>query len=191
MSELEKMKKGENYYALDAEIFELQNKASKMVKRYNESDDEVEKKDIIKKLFGKSSDMTNIAPGFKCDFGFNIFFNGLAIINYNCVFLDTAPINIGNAVFMGPGTCVSCASHPIIAEERNSGYLVSKSITIGDNVWIGANCTILGGVTIGKNSVIGASSVVTKDIPEGVIAVGNPCRVLRKISESDKINIDL
>lgn len=116
MSKLEKMKKGENYNALDPEIFKLQNKAAKMVKRYNDSDDELEKKDIIKSLFGKSSDMTNIAPGFKCDFGFNIFFNGLVIINYNCVFLDTAPINVGNAVFIGPGTCISCASHPIIAE---------------------------------------------------------------------------
>ena len=124
---------------------------------------------------------------FKCDYGFNIHTEGLVFINYNCVMLDTSPIHIGENAFIGPGTCLTCAGHAIDAKERGMGVGTSKPITLEKDVWIGANCTVCGGVTIGKGSVIGAGSVVTKDIPPGVIAVGNPCKVLRPITEEDRI----
>ena len=92
-------------------------------------------------------------------------------------------------MFIAPGVCIACAAHPIDAAQRNEGICTSKAITIGDDVWIGANSTVCGGVTIGKGSVIGAGSVVTKDIPEGVVAVGNPCRVLRKVTEADRVEL--
>ncbi|MDD7682893.1 MAG: sugar O-acetyltransferase, partial [Clostridium sp.] len=130
-----------------------------------------------------------IEPSFRCDYGFNIHTHGLTFINYNCVILDTSPVNIGANVFIAPGVCIACAGHPIDAAQRNEGICTSKAITIGDDVWIGANSTVCGGVTIGKGSVIGAGSVVTKDIPEGVVAVGNPCRVLRKVTEADKVEL--
>ena len=104
--------------------------------------------------------------------------------------LDTSPINIGENAFIGPGTCLSCAGHPIYPSERIvEGISTSKPITIENDVWIGANCTIFGGVTIGAGTVIGGGSVVTKDIPAGVVAAGNPCRVLRPITEEDRLNL--
>ena len=133
----------------------------------------------------ESSPMTFIEPNFKCDYGFNIHTHGFAFINYNCVMLDTSPINIGENAFIGPGTCLSCAGHPIYPSERIvEGISTSKPITIENDVWIGANCTIFGGGT-----VIGGGSVVTKDIPAGVVAAGNPCRVLRPITEEDRLNL--
>ena len=102
--------------------------------------------------------------------------------------LDSAPIRLGENVFVGPGTCFAAASHPLLAEQRNIGLCYSEPITVEKDVWIGANCSILGSVTIGSRSVIGAGSVVTKDIPSGVIAIGNPCKVLREISENDRMN---
>lgn len=131
--------------------------------------------------------MTFIEPMFRCDYGFNIHTEGLVFINYNCVMLDTSPIYIGENAFIGPGTCLACAGHAIDAKERGMGVGTSKPITLEKDVWLGANCTVCGGVTIGQGSVIGAGSVVTKDIPPGVIAVGNPCKVLRPITEDDRI----
>ena len=103
--------------------------------------------------------------------------------------LDTSPIHIGADVFIGPGTCLACADHAIDPTERAMGIGTSKPITLEKGVWLGANCTVCGGVTIGEGSIIGAGSVVTKDIPPGVIAVGNPCKVMRKITEEDKLNL--
>ena len=157
----------------------------------NTRPDESEKRaSILQKLFGTCSPMTFIEPNFKCDYGFNIHTHGFAFINYNCVMLDTSPINIGENTFIGPGTCLSCAGHPIYPSERIvEGISTSKPITIENDVWIGANCTVFGGVTIGAGTVIGGGSVVTKDIPSGVVAAGNPCRVLRPITEEDRINL--
>lgn len=188
MTEKEKMISGENYNALDSELRELRSKAKKLTYEYNNtSPDEGEKRiEILKKLLGSCTDTTFIEPNFKCDYGFNIHVSGLLVMNYNCVLLDVCKISIGNNVFVGPNTCITTASHPIIPEERLKASF-GKPVTIGDDVWIGANCTILPGVTIGDGSVIGAGSVVTKDIPERVVAVGNPCRVLRPISEKDSV----
>ena len=169
----------------------LKVKAQNLIWEYNNTRPDENKKriEILKNLFGTCSDLTFIEPTFRCDYGFNIHTHGLTVINYNCVMLDTSPIHIGENAFIGPGTCLTCAGHAIDPVERGMGIGNSKPITIEKNVWIGANCTVCGGVTIGEGSIIGAGSVVTKNIPSGVIAVGNPCKVMRKITEEDKLNL--
>ena len=142
---------------------------------------------ILQELLGTYSPLTGIEPSFHCDYGFNIHMHGLTVINYNCVILDTSPVNIGAGAFIAPGVCLACSGHAIDPEQRSHGIGTSAAITLEDNVWIGANATVCGGVTIGEGSVIGAGSVVTHDIPAGVIAAGVPCRVIRPITEKDKI----
>lgn len=170
----------------------MQTKARRLCHRFNNADpdDEKTKDSILKELFGTWQPQLIIEPDFRCDYGFNIHFHGFALINYNCVILDTAPVHIGKNVFIAPGVCIACAGHAIDPKQRADGIETAAPITIGDDVWIGANSTILGGATIGNGSVIGAGSVVTKDIPSGVIAVGAPARVLRNITEKDKISLN-
>ena len=169
---------------------EAQAKARRLCWKFNNSDpdDPKAQRDILMRLFGTYYSSVYLMPSFRCDFGFNIHFKGFALVNYNCVFLDTSPIRIGRSVLIGPGVVLACAGHPIHPEQRCSSALeTSEPITIEDGVWIGANSTVCGGVTIGEGSVIGAGSVVTSDIPKGVIAAGVPCKVLREIAEADRI----
>ena len=118
---------------------------------------------------------------------FNIHIHGFALLNYNCVILDTSPVHIGAGTFIAPGVCLACSGHAIDPIQRSQGIGTSAPITIEENVWIGANATVCGGVTIGTGSVIGAGSVVNHDIPANVIAAGVPCKVIRPITEKDKI----
>lgn len=152
---------------------------------------ETEKKaEIVKKLFGDSTDLTFIESNFHCDYGFNIHFGGLAVVNYNCTMLDTSPIHIGAGAFIAPNVVLACAGHSLDSKQRTEeGIGSSAPITLKNNVWLGANVSVLAGVTIGENSVIGAGSVVTEDIPDNVVAVGSPCRVVRKITEKDKLEL--
>lgn len=168
---------------------DLQQKAKELCWEYNQTrPSEQEKRNtILNELLGTCHPLTFIEPSFRCDYGFNIHTKGLAVINYNCVILDTSPVYIGANAFIAPGVCIACSGHAIMPEQRAQGIGTSKPITIEDDVWIGANSTVCGGVTIGKGSIIGAGSVVNKDIPSGVIAAGNPCRVIRKITEKDRI----
>lgn len=168
---------------------EYQKKAKRICWEYNRtSPDETDKRrELLRELCGTCNDSVIIQPSFQCDYGFNLHFHGFALINYNCVILDTSPVHIGNCVFIAPGVCISCAGHAIHGEQRLQGLGTSAPVTIEDNVWIGANCTICPGVTIGQGSVIGAGSVVNRDIPAGVVAAGVPCRVIRPITEADKI----
>lgn len=165
--------------ALKAKAGRIQNELSHLT----EADGE-RRKELLQELFGTFSHMAFPGAGFRCDYGFNIHFHGLAVINYNVVMLDTSPINIGAGAFIGPGVCLACSGHAIHPSQR-SRMLTSAPITLENNVWLGANVTVVGGVTIGEGSVIGAGSVVTKDIPKGVVAAGNPCRVIRMITEDD------
>lgn len=169
---------------------EYQIVSKKLCFEYNHTaPDEIEKRrEILSKLLGTSNDNAIIEPSFRCDYGFNIHLHGFALINYNCVFLDTSPIHLGDNVYIAPGVCLACAGHAILPQQRSAAIGTSAPITIEDDVWIGANVTIIGGIIIGKGSVIGAGSVVTRNIPSGVIACGNPCRVIREISEKDRIN---
>ena len=122
------------------------------------------------------------------DYGYNCRIGEGTFINHNAYLMDGAPVTIGKHCFIGPNCGMYTANHPLNVEERNQGLELAQPITVGDNVWIGADVTILPGVTIGEGSVIGAKSLVNKDIPANVIAVGNPCRVVREITEEDRIS---
>ena len=141
----------------------------------------------MQQLLGTCHPLTFIEPSFHCDYGFNIHSHGLAVINYNCVILDTSPVHIGAGAFIAPGVCLSCAGHSIDGEQRSTGISTSKPITLEDDVWLGANVVVCGGVTIGDGCVIGAGSVVTRDIPANSLAAGSPCRVIRQITEQDSV----
>lgn len=144
--------------------------------------------EILRELLGTCHPLTFIEPSFRCDYGFNIHTHGLTVINYNCVILDTSPVHIGENAFIAPGVCIACSGHSKDAAQRAAGIGTSAPVTIGRDVWIGANSTVCGGVSLGMD-LIGAGSVVTKDIPSGVIAAGNPCRVLRRVTEEDRCRI--
>lgn len=189
MTEFEKMKNGLPCDSTCDDFFEAKDKAQEIVYEYNQTkpSEKSKRTELLKKLFGDCSDQTIIEPHFHCDYGFNVHTKGFVFINYNCTMLDTAPIFIEENAFIGPGVCFACPQHSLNSVERRNGIGQSKEIVLKSDVWIGANCTIMGGVHIGSGSIIGAGSVVTKDIPDGVIAVGSPCKVLRKVTEKDKM----
>ena len=139
----------------------------------------------LKKMFGGMGKDCYIEAPFYCDHGFNIFIGDNFYANTGLIILDQCPVRIGNHVFIGPRVGIYCATHPIDAMVRNLLLEGGKPVTIGDNVWIGGGVNICPGVSIGNNTIIGAGAVVTKDIPENVIAGGNPCRVIRKITQED------
>lgn len=141
---------------------------------------------ILKKIFGNMGNNVAVNTPFWCDYGYNTFVGDYFFANHNCQILDGARVTFGNYVFVAPNCLFTTAEHAINAQQRNEGLEVALPITIGNNVWIGAGTTVLGGVTIGDNTVIGAGSVVTGNIPSNVVAVGVPCRVLRQITEADK-----
>lgn len=174
-------------YISDKEVFEEQKKARILTQKLNTVDrsdfDAIGK--IVKKLLGKS-DGAFINPPFYCDYGTHIEVGKNFFANYNCTILDVAKVTIGDNCQLAPNVAIYTAGHPVHPDTRNSGYEYGISVTIGDNVWIGGNSVICPGVRIGSNTVIGAGSVVTKDIPDWVIAAGNPCRVIREITEEDR-----
>lgn len=174
-------------YISDNEVFEEQKKARVLTQKLNTVDrsdfDAIGK--IVKELLGKS-DGAFINPPFYCDYGTHIEVGKNFFANYNCTILDVAKVTIGDNCQLAPNVAIYTAGHPVHPDTRNSGYEYGISVTIGDNVWIGGNSVICPGVRIGSNTVIGAGSVVTKDIPDWVIAAGNPCRVIREITEEDR-----
>ena len=174
-------------YISDNEVFEEQKKARVLTQKLNTVDrsdfDAIGK--IVKELLGKS-DGAFINPPFYCDYGTHIEVGKNFFANYNCTILDVAKVTIGDNCQLAPIVAIYTAGHPVHPDTRNSGYEYGISVTIGDNVWIGGNSVICPGVRIGSNTVIGAGSVVTKDIPDWVIAAGNPCRVIREITEEDR-----
>lgn len=174
-------------YISDNEVFEEQKKARVLTQKLNTVDrsdfDAIGK--IVKELLGKS-DGAFINPPFYCDYGTHIEVGKNFFANYNCTILDVAKVTIGDNCQLAPNVAIYTAGHPVHPDTRNSGYEYGISVTIGDNVWIGGNSVICPGVRIGSNTVIGAGSVVAKDIPDWVIAAGNPCRVIREITEEDR-----
>lgn len=141
---------------------------------------------IVGQLFGKSDETTFVNPPFYCDYGSNIEVGKNFFANYNCTILDNGKVKIGDNCMLAPNVAIYTAGHTLYPDLRNMGYEYGIDITIGDNVWIGGNVVICPGVHIGNNVVVGAGSVVTKDIPDWSLAAGNPCKVLRKITEEDK-----
>jgi acetyltransferase-like isoleucine patch superfamily enzyme len=174
-------------YISDGAVFEEQKKARKLTQELNtvdRSDFEAIGR-IVKELFGKS-DGAFLNPPFYCDYGSHIEVGKNFFANYNCTILDVAKVVIGDNCQMAPNVAIYTAGHPVHPDTRNTAYEYGIGVTIGDNVWIGGNTVICPGVHIGSNTVIGAGSVVTKDIPDWVIAAGNPCRVIRSITEADR-----
>lgn len=165
---------------------ELQNEIynSKMLCfEYNKlSPNQIEQKyKIIKELFNITGEKFTIEPNFYCDYGYNISIGENFYANHNLVILDGAKVEFGNNVFIGPNCGFYTAGHPLEIESRNQGIEYAKPIKVGNNVWFGGNVVVLPGVTIGDNTSIGAGSVVTKSIPANVLAVGNPCKVIKKL----------
>lgn len=160
----------------------------KRIYKYNnlEPDKTKEMSELINDILGKCGKNCHVEQPFRCDYGKNIEVGDNFYANYNCVMLDVGKIKIGDNVLIAPNVGIYTAGHPIHPVSRNSGYEYGIDITIGNNVWIGGNTVISPGVTIGDNVVIGAGSVVTKDIQPNVIAFGNPCKVLREITEDDR-----
>ena len=140
---------------------------------------------LVKELLGKSENAF-INPPFYCDYGSHIEVGKNFFANYNCTIIDVARVTVGDYCQMAPNVAIYTAGHPIHPDTRNSLYEYGKAVTIGDNVWLGGNAVICPGVTIGSNVIIGAGSVVTHDIPDWTIAAGNPCRVIRQITDADR-----
>lgn len=189
MTEREKMQQGLLYDAnYDEELLAERSRCKDLCFAYNQLLPSLvdQQKDIIRRLFGKTGERFYITAPFWCDYGCNIEIGENFYTNHNCVILDGAKVTFGDNVFIAPNCTFSTAGHPLDTEQRNHGLEYAYPITVGDNVWFGASVTVLPGVTIGSNTVIGAGSVVNRDIPDGVVAVGNPCRVVRKITEDDK-----
>ena len=186
MTEEEKMLAGELYDAnYNKELFEKRIYAKELCKEFNDCNvrNLEEKKSILEKLFQKRIDTVLIEPNFYCDYGFNIHLGKNFYSNHNLVILDANKVEFGNNVFIGPNCGFYTSGHPLDYKTRNKGLEYAKPIKVGNNVWFGGNVCVLPGVTIGDNVVIGAGSVVNKDIPSNVVAIGNPCKVVKEILE--------
>lgn len=184
MSEKEKMLAGEIYDAnYDKELIQERQQAKELCYDYNNLRPSKieERKEILKKLLGKTKENFWIEQPFLCDYGYNIEVGENFYANHNLIILDGNKVRFGDNVFIAPNCSFYTAGHPLDAEERNKGLEYAKPIEIGNNVWIGGNVVVLPGVKIGDNAVIGAGSVVNKDIPANTVAVGNPCRVIKEI----------
>lgn len=189
-SEFNKMMAGQWYNAMDYSMLKMRQENNKKTEAYSRiTINTLSYKDRMAKAIVKEfGENANIIPPFTCDYGCNVKVGDNTVINHSGVFLDTNEINIGKHALIGPKSGLYGAIHPFDVEARNEGIEKAKTINIGDGAWLGGKVTVVPGVSIGKHSVIGAGSVVTKDILDDVVAVGNPCRVIRKITEDDKIN---
>ena len=178
-SEREKMIAGELYRASDPELVEARFRAQELLVRYNASPprNTLGREALLRELFGAAGDAPNVMPRFSCDYGFNIRVGRNLFVNYDCVFLDVAPIDLGDDVQIAPAVQLLTATHPLDPAVRRSGLEGGRPIRIGHNVWIGGGAIVLPGVTVGDDAVIGAGSVVTRDVPAGAVVVGNPARV--------------
>jgi len=188
MTEKEKMLSGKLYIAQDAELKREFLNARRITRLFNRTTEEelALRQQLLEELFEETGENIYIEPPFRCDYGCHISVGENFYANFDCIILDVNKVKIGNNVFFAPRVCIYTAAHPIDVTVRNTLLEFGKPITIGNDVWIGGNTVINPGVTIGNNVVIGSGSVVIKNIPDNVIAVGNPCKVLRSITEDDK-----
>lgn len=186
---LSRMANQKLYYCDNEELMSEQFKYLDMVYEYNhmKPSEQKEKKILLKKMFAQIGDNSYIETPFYANWGGkNVYFGDNIYSNFNLVLIDDTNIYVGNNVMIGPNVVLCSGTHPIEPELRRKQAQYNLSVKVEDNVWIGANCVVMPGVTIGKNSVIGAGSIVTKDIPANVVAIGSPCKVVREISEKDK-----
>lgn len=188
LTEKQKMLSGQAYQAGDTELAKERLKARELVYEFNHLAPKFvkQRKELLKRLFGKTERMFYVEPPFRCDYGYNIEIGDNFYANFNLVILDCAKVSIGNNVFIAPNVAIYTAGHPIHAHLRDQEYEWAQEITIGNSVWIGGNVVINPGVKIGSNVVIGSGSIVTRDIPDNVFAAGNPCRIIRQLTDADK-----
>ncbi|WP_346238100.1 sugar O-acetyltransferase [Niabella insulamsoli] len=186
--EKEKMLTGKPYQASDELIFTERQRARDLTFQINSLHPRNidQRNQLFRALLGHAGNHFHIESPFYCDYGYNISVGENFYANYHCTILDCAPVTIGDNVFFGPNISLYAAGHPIHHDPRNAAFEYAFPITIGHSVWMGGGCIVNPGITIGDNCVIGAGSVVTRDIPSNVIAVGNPCRVLRPVTDEDR-----
>lgn len=200
-SEFEKMINGELYNSSDPDLFNKRLKVRDLVMRFNALSpfDLDKKRELMKQIFvnSRNVDSAYFEPNIRVEYGENITFGKDFYMNFDCMLLDVAPIEIGDSVMFGPRVIVATPMHPLLAEERiiqqypNGYYNIeyTKKIVIGNNVWVASNVTICGGVTIGDNAIIASGAVVTKDVPPNVLVGGVPAKVIRELNESDRMNV--
>jgi maltose O-acetyltransferase len=179
----DRMLRGEPYRPDDPELQADAERCRTLVAQFNAvpANRTARRNELLTQLLGSVGDRAEIRPPFQCDYGAQISIGDRSFVNFGAVILDVAEVLIGNDVMMGPAVQLLTATHPLDPVERRSGWELAKPITIGDDVWIGGGVIVCPGVSIGAESVIGAGSVVTRDVPPGVVAAGNPCRVLRPV----------
>ena len=198
MTEFERMRAGKLYDTSDKELAKMRCKAHKLARAYNNTDEDEEEKraEILRELCPNLGKGTYLQGPVQFDYGVNFITGENCYVNFYLVVLDCAPVTLGNDVFIGPNCQLVPPVHPLLSEERKIYFKkdgtpydkeYAKPIVIGDGCWLASGVTVCGGVTIGKNCVIGAGSVVTKDIPDGVFAAGNPCKVIRPITQADSV----
>lgn len=174
---------GELYLATDGELSQLRDRAQRLLHQFNQTSptDIQQQQSLIQDLFGSIGSGFEIRPNFRCDYGSNIYIGDRFYANFDCTILDCNEVRIGDRCFLAPKVQIYTAGHPLDPKARGEGWEYALPITIGDDVWIGGGAIVCPGVTIGSGATIGAGSVVTKDLPAHVVAVGNPCRVIREL----------
>lgn len=179
-------------YIFDSEMMKRFQRAASLCMEYNQTgeDQPEERQRILDRLLGKCGRGVLVVPGFRCEYGGNIELADGVIVNFNCTLMDNAAITIGAHTLIGPNCSLYTVNHALDHAQREQGYCVNAPISIGSRVWLGGNVVVMAGVSIGDGAVIGAGSVVTSDVPAGVIAAGNPCRVIRHVTPADKLNVN-
>jgi maltose O-acetyltransferase len=187
--QMRRISTGAHYDDLTPEIVAARAEAIRKADRYNDSfgRPQAEREELLRRLLRRVGDGAHFEPRFRCEFGFNITIGDRFYANFDCVILDGGEVTIGDNVLFGPRVGIYTSNHAIDAGERVAGACYARPVTIGDRVWIGGGVNINQGVTIGANSIVGSGSVVTQDIPPSVIAAGVPCRVIRPITEADRV----
>lgn len=190
MTERERMLGGLPYLATDPELVAARLRARELLRAFNAAlpADDASRERALEALVAHCGARVRIEPPFHCDYGSNLWLGDDVYFNVNCVVLDCAPVRIGHRVLVGPNVQILAATHSLDAAERRSGRELAGPVTIGDDAWLGAGAIVVPGVTIGARTVVGAGSVVVGDLPSGVVAVGNPCRILRPIGAADGVH---
>jgi maltose O-acetyltransferase len=186
----ERMLRGELYIADDPDLRADHARAQELLDRYNGTGhrEQGERDRLLRELLGDVGDGVVVKPTLRCDYGRPITIGAGTFVNYDCTFLDVAPIRIGSNCQLGPGVQLLTPRHPIDPEPRRAGWEYAEPIAIADNVWLGGGVIVCPGVTIGDDTVVGAGAVVTRDLPSGIVAVGAPARVLREIDDRDRVD---
>ena len=187
----ERMLRGELYVADDPDLAADHARAQRILDRYNATghDEQAERDELLRELLGSVGEGVVVKPAFRCDYGTYASIGDGSFLNYDCVMLDIAPIVIGARCWLASCVQLLAATHPIDPIPRRDGWEYGAPITLADNVWLGGGVIVCPGVTIGEHTVVGAGAVVTRDLPAGVVAYGNPARVVREIGERDRVQV--